>query len=283
MIHQEKLFLKLRLLKERGQLPKSQCGNYFMVFLRPLLSANVVIEQRSGSGRRLIVKDGATLAAFIDRHFNRGQPTGDLPQRVVGVHRFRDSKAYPNDNPEIVQVRAWRQHVLLRNAEPVGADVETSLHSVFSFQLGTTYTLHDRCALVEGPVMFSLFERLALEISLVIYGQGRASKRLVTWLMDQSQTEFSLLHLPDYDPVGLNEFERLRKSLGVRVQLHLPDNLEELFARHSKRQLLHKRNSQALLAKLRSSDCLEVQRVVRLIDGHNAGLEHEALLIDRGT
>jgi hypothetical protein len=132
-------------------------------------------------------------------------------------------------------------------------------------------------------VMFSLFERLALEISLVIYGQGRASKRLVTWLMDQSQPEFSLLHLPDYDPVGLNEFERLRKSLGVRVQLHLPDNLEELFARHSKRQLLHKRNSQALLAKLRSSDCLDVQRVVRLIDVHNAGLEHEALLIDRGT
>jgi hypothetical protein len=49
-------------------------------------------------------------------------------------------------------------------------DVETRLHSVFSFQLGTTYALHDRCALVEAPVVFSLFERLALEISLVIYG-----------------------------------------------------------------------------------------------------------------
>jgi hypothetical protein len=172
-----------------------------------------------------------------------------------------------------------RQHVLFRNSEPVGVDVETGLHSVFSFQLGTTYTLHDRCALVEGPVVFNLFERLGLEISLVIYGQGRASKRLLTWLTNQSQSEFSLLNLPDYDPVGLNEFERLRKSLGVRVQLYLPDNLDELFAHHSKRQLLHKRNSQALLAKLRRSECLEVHRVVRLIDDHNAGLEHEALLI----
>jgi hypothetical protein len=38
----------------------------------------------------------------------------------------------------------------------------------FSFQLGTT--LHDRCALVEAPVVFSLFERLGFEISLVIDG-----------------------------------------------------------------------------------------------------------------
>jgi hypothetical protein len=279
MIRQEKLFVRLTLLSDRGELPKSQCSNSFLIFLRPLLAANVVVEQRTGSGRRLVVQDPATLGAFIAQNFRNVEPRDDLPQRVVGVKRFRDSKAFPSDNPEIVQVRAWKRNVLRRNGEAVDAAGETSLHSVFSFQLGTPYTLHARCALVEGPVMFSRFERLCLDVSLVIYGQGRISARFLEWLTKQSEEGFSLLHLPDYDPVGLQEFERIRGRLGVRVHLYLPENLDELFGRYSKRQLLQKRKSQVLLAKLRRSDSSEVQRVVELIDKHNAGLEQEALLI----
>jgi hypothetical protein len=281
MIHQERLFSKLTLLQDRGRLPKSQCGNSFLVFLRPLLAANIVMEQRSGSGRRLIVRDRATLRAFIDKNFHNFELHDNLPQRVIGVKRFRDTKAFASDNPEIVQVRAWQGNVLRKNHKAVDAVAETNLHSVFSFQLGTRYTLHGRCALVEGPVMFSFFERLGLEVSLVIYGQGRISKRLLEWLTKQSEPEFALLHLPDYDPVGLEEFERIRAGLGSRVRLHLPTDLDELFALYSKRQLLQKRKSQMLLAKLRRSDCSEVQKVVGLIDKHNAGLEQEALLIGK--
>jgi hypothetical protein len=54
--------------------------------------------------------------------------------------------------------------------------------------------------------------------------------------------------------------------------------LEARFAKFSNRELLKKRNSQAMLAQLRRSDLLAVRRVVELIDRHNAGLEQEALL-----
>ena len=128
--------------------------------------------------------------------------------------------------------------------------------------------------------MFNTFERLGLDVPIVIYGQGRLSKRLLNWLADQPDAKFSLLHLPDYDPVGLHDFERIQGRLGRRAHLYLPLNLEELFAKYSKRQLLEKRKSQVLLGKVRHSDSSDVQRVIGLIDKHNAGLEQEALLIE---
>jgi hypothetical protein len=88
------------------------------------------------------------------------------------------------------------------------------------------------------------------------------------------------LHLPDYDPVGLSEFQRLHSILGPRVELYLAPDLDSRFERFSNRDLLKKLNSQAMLAQLRRSELPCVRRVVELIDRHNAGLEQEALLID---
>jgi hypothetical protein len=45
------------------------------------------------------------------------------------------------------------------------------------------------------------------------------------------------------------------------------------------KELLMKRNSQAMLARLRGSELPTIRRVVALIDRHNGGLEQEALLI----
>ena len=73
--------------------------------------------------------------------------------------------------------------------------------------------------------------------------------------------------MPDYDPVGLDEFTRLRERLGARVQLHVPENLAFLFKHHAN-------------GELRQSQMAEVRIVLAVIEKHNAGLEQEALLID---
>jgi hypothetical protein len=116
-------------------------------------------------------------------------------------------------------------------------------------------------------------------MALMLYGHGRISNRVVDWLASTKNSGLSLLHLPDYDPVGLSEFQRLQSRLGDRVVLHIPDDLETRFARYSNPGLLERGNSQAMLARLRLSDSLEIRRVVDLIDHYNAGLEQEALLI----
>jgi hypothetical protein len=108
--------------------------------------------------------------------------------------------------------------------------------------------------------------------------QGRASQRLVDWLSNLTAPGFSLVHLPDYDPIGLAEFERLYACLGERVSLYLPPKLDVLFTRYSNRKLLQKAKTRTIMGRLRGSRLADVQRVLKLIDSHNAGLEQEALL-----
>ena len=133
-----------------------------------------------------------------------------------------------------------------------------------------------------NPRGIRMFERLRLPVDAVIYGQGRVSRRLLEWLSSQ-QTPFSLLHLPDYDPVGLNEFQRLRKFLGEKAQLHIPADLSQQFSRYSNSAILAKPRSRVLLANLRNSAVPEVRRVLDFIQRHNAGLEQEALLLARAA
>ena len=132
---------------------------------------------------------------------------------------------------------------------------------------------------MENPAVFTTFERLSLPTPIAVLGRGRISEQLLNWFDNQSKATFTLFHLPDYDPVGLNEFGRLRARLANRVLLHIPDDLEQRFVRFGSRKLLNKPNTQAMLANLRASKCAEVLRVVKLIDKHNAGLEQESLLL----
>lgn len=272
---------KLRELVESGSLPASQCGKAFLKLIAPLLDSGVLVWQRSGAGRQLEVNGADALRDFYLQSFPEVVLHPHAGSRVTSVGRFRDSKAMTNNEDEIISVRVWRDDASLKNGKPVCATVPTVAHGVFSFLLtrDSSYELHGPCALVENPAMFALAEQLNLGVGLLLYGHGRISDRAVEWLTRRADADFSLLHLPDYDPAGLSEFQRLQSRLGERAILHLPADLEARFARFSNRELLKKSNSQTMLAQLRRSDSPVVCRVVALIDRYNAGLEQEALLI----
>ena len=273
--------VRLRELINNGALPASRCGKAFSKLLAPLLESEVVYWKRSGGGRQLFVGDTGALLEFCRRSFPEVALAATAESRVIGVGRFRDSKAMANTAHEIISIRGWRETALLKCGQSVGAAAATAAHGVFSFLLAPDhlYRLHGRCMLVENPVLFAAAERLNLDVDAVIYGHGRISSRVLEWLAT-SDSNFSLLHLPDYDPVGLSEFKRLHARLGTRVELYLPPDLEARFERFSNRDLLKKVNSQAMLAQLRRSELPSVRHVVELINRHNAGLEQEALLLE---
>ncbi len=268
-------------LLENNPLALSACSGSFRKALKPLLDSGVVVEEKSGAGRHLAVRDAAALQAFFSQQFPDTPVFEGASSRSTAVARFRKSKALKSDLPEIVCVRAGREDTLFCNDQPTMAAASTAKHGVFCFLLGkdNAYTLRGKCALVENPDVFANFERLKLPIALVICSHGRVSNRLIEWLARMPSADFALLHLPDYDPVGLSDFERVRARLGSRAVLHLPPDLPELFARHSDRSLLDKANSRTLLANLQRSPTAEVQQVLKLIAHHNAGLEQEALLL----
>jgi hypothetical protein len=273
---------KLQELVESGALPASQCGQAFLKLLAPMLDSGVLEWKRIGGGRRLVVNNADALRDFFRQRFPEGTLPADAGSRVASVSRFRDTKAMANSENEIISLRAWREDALLKDGKPVGAAIATTAHGVFSFLLAKdcSYELRGLCALVENPAVFAVAEQLNLGVGLIIYGYGRISNRALDWLARMTDSSFSLLHLPDYDPVGLSEFQRLHARLGKRVVLHLPADLETRFAKFSNRELLEKGNSQTILAQLHHSDLPAIRRVVELIDRFNAGLEHEALLIN---
>jgi hypothetical protein len=282
MTSAENILAQITHLLEQGAMPKSACSGSFLKTLQPLLDAGVVVNERSGAGRRLVVRDVPALQDFIRLHFPDIPVYPGASSRAAGVARFRDSKTFSSDTPEIVSVRTWSEKALLHNGQPAGAAFATARHGVFSFLLsaGEQYALTGPCALVENPAVLAQFERFHLPVGLAIYGHGRASNRLLDWLSTMTAPDFHLLHLPDYDPAGLTEFERLRSRLGSHARLHLPPDLDQQFTRFSNCTLLKKLNSQSVLATLRRTTSPEVRQVVALIDRHNAGLEQEALLLN---
>ena len=273
--------IKLRDLAEIGSLPKSECGRAFLKLLAPLLDSGVVCWQRCGVGRRLVVNDADTLRNFSRQRFPNAPLPSGAESRVASVGRFRDTKALANSESEIISLRVWRNEALLKKGKPFDAAALTAEHGVFSFLFtrNCPYALVGRCALTENPAMFVAAEQLNLSVDAVIYGHGRISNRALDWLARTTDSKFSLLHLPDYDPSGLSEFQRLHARLGKRVALYLPSDMEARFARFSNPELLTKANSQAMLAQLRRSELTAIRPVVELIDRYNAGLEQEALLI----
>ena len=273
---------KLRKLVGSGALPASQCGKAFLNLLEPLLHGGVLELKPSGGGQQLVVRNAAAVRDFCQQHFPEAELPANAGSRVESLARFRDTKAMANRENEIISFRVWQDDALLKGGKPIGASSATTAHGVFSFLLtqDCPYKLGGACALVENPAVFMVGEQLNLDVGLMIYGHGRISNRAIDWLASSTAAGFSLLHLPDYDPVGLSEFQRLHARLGERVNLFLPADLEARFAQFSSRKLLEKGNNQAMLAQLRRSDISSIRHVVELIDRYNAGLEQEALLIN---
>jgi hypothetical protein len=133
------------------------------------------------------------------------------------------------------------------------------------------------------PAVFHAFEKLGLDLSPAVYTGGRYSNRFLAWFASNVKAGLKILHLPDYDPLGLTEFLRLYDRIGEAVSLFTPNYLQTLFRSHSKSALLGDVKNHRMLMELRKSNHPSIQHVVALIDESNAGLEQEGLLFGKHT
>jgi hypothetical protein len=134
-------------------------------------------------------------------------------------------------------------------------------------------------AVVENVEVFLEVERILPNIDAAIFYYGRLSKRLLRWLRGSALRHVSIVHLPDYDPVGLSEFMRLRGAC-PRASLHVPSELERLVVQHGNGALMRRPGSVALWPAVRRSSDETVLRVAEILDRHSLGLESQALLLD---
>jgi hypothetical protein len=271
-----------RLLTE-GSLAESVCSRALLRFVSPLINGGVLAWEKSGAGRRLAVRNPGPLTEFLSRKFPKAEiEVRNLPSRVQGVARFRDTKRSRGTGENVICMRGWQDGVLLQHGHDVPVVDATAQRGLLAFLLrpDSSYELRGRIATVENLTVFTHFERLGIDIPLALYTHGRLSKRILSWLQSQTAKGLKIVHVGDYDPVGLDEYRRLRNACGEGVSLHLLRNLAQLFHDYGNPSLLKRLRSQALLQRLRQVEDASLKTVLAHIDETNAGLEHEGLLID---
>ena len=273
--------LCLRLLQE-GVLPKSACAQSFIRSLAPLFDAGVLRWNKAGGGQRLTVANQVGYRRWFFQHFPKMELPDTESSQVQAVAQFRNAKALPSNLPEIVCVRSTEDGVLLRDGVAVQTTQATKQNGLFAFTLTdqTQFALRGTCALIENLAVFHSFEKLCLEPTLAIWTGGVSSNRFNNWLASSIPGGLRVLHLPDYDPVGLSEFLRHHKRLGEAVTLFIANDLPILFRHHCNTSLLADEKNQRTLMQLRKARHPVVQQVVALIDEFNGGLEHEAIFIN---
>jgi hypothetical protein len=160
----------------------------------------------------------------------------------------------------------------------------TAQHGVAACLVGpdTQFEFTGQAVLIENLECFLNAERILPESSIFLNGAGRLSQQLIACLARSTFSQVPVLHFPDYDPVGLSDYLRLRTMLGSRVCLFIPPDIERRFSALADRRLIsEKPRNRALLEKLLSVTwpCPESQKVFCLIKESGAGLEQESLLL----
>ncbi len=265
-------------LRDTGRLPLSQMSARSRRELASLFDAGALGVVRSGVGQVVEVRSPEVLDQVIRNRYPEVGIRPDTPPRAGAVARLRSAKRARGSDRKAVLLRALRPVVCARDGAQ--ADLLATTRrlgcAALVVERGQFWTLTATVAVVENEECFHHVERLGVDADLVLFASGRLSALVLEWLGSPELGECRFIHCGDYDPVGLDEFLKLRAAVGSRARLHIPERLRELVATHGRKELL--RDSARILARLRRTDDPQVRQVVSILDETGCGLEQEILL-----
>lgn len=282
------LIQTLARLLEEGSVPWSSVSAKQRDQLRPLCEAGVLTVERSGGGRRLAVQNKGVVRQFAEDKYPAGldaarAATGSgadesFPASEAVAH-FRDAKRGAV-GAEVLLFRGAPGTTITYEGAPFRVGKLTKTVGVAAVVLNSeaSIAVEEPLAVVENREAFLRFEDLGTTARLACLGGGFLSNRMVEWLCALDIGTGEIVHCPDYDPVGLSEFQRLHNVCGAQVRLFWPDGLETLLERYGKSDLY--KDSAARLDGLADSSHPDIQRLLRLLHRHGQGLEQEILLHD---
>lgn len=273
-------------LLETGSVPWSGVSGKQRDQLRSLREAGVLTVERSGGGRRLAVQNEEVVWQFAEKKYPAGLDAAraaaksgrdsSLPASEAVAH-FRDAKRGAAGD-EVLLFRGAPGATVTYEGVPFRVGQLTETAGVAAVVLGsdTSISIEEPLAVVENREAFLRFEDLGTTARLACLGGGVLSTRMVEWLSALDTGTGEIIHCPDYDPVGLSDFQRLHDACGARVRLFWPDRLEALLERYGKSDLY--KDNAARLDRLADASHPDIQRLLRLLHRHGQGLEQEILL-----
>lgn len=281
----------LSLLVSQHRIPRSQVSAGGMRTLRPLFAGGILDVERSGGGEVVVVRDAAAFETWLLKRFPFLDSQVTTPagaDRANAVALCRDSKATGEGVAQgVLHLRAWGAPSITFcvDGREIPVAELTASHGIAACLLGSESVIdvnNAKVLLVENLECFLRAEALISDTFLALNASGRIPDRLINCLARSRLGNQPLLHFPDYDPVGLSDYLRLKVKLGDRVVLYVPDDLEERFKRFGNRKLISdKPKNRILLEQLDrcSWPCDASERVFKLIKESGSGLEQEALLL----
>ena len=245
-----------------------------------------LVRRRSGAGYVVVVEDEAAFQAFVARTFKRATiPLSAATAGAINLIKWANTKGSRREGQtEGVLARAFSSKIATTATGTFDLSDITGSAGVAGFKLNPQTSLYvpGPVVLVENPELFWDWETYEPTCSsTLILKSGKASNVLLDWLASGSMAAETIIIAADYDPTGLEEYLRIKRKLGERVILPIPENLRALFDFFSNRNLLKPIKSAELLQKLRSEPDEKVQQVIKIIDEFRGGLEHEAFLISK--
>ncbi len=281
----------LRRLIQQQRLAGSELSALAKKQLGPLFLGGVLVAETSGRGEVVEVRKPEQLLAWARHKFPSFEARWQGPAqfgRAQSVARRRSSKAGRNG------VGAGVLH--LRAPSLCGGSVkyngskfpvhDLTVHNGLAACAITTDTQFEftgQIVVVENLECFLNAERVLPSDALFLNGAGRLSDQLIACLGRSTFDPAPMLHWPDYDPVGLDDYVRLRRVLGERVALYVPEDIEKRFGALADRSLIiEKPKNRRLLENLSGQNwpCEASKKVFDLIRETGAGLEQEALFLE---
>lgn len=279
---------KLRRLVETGSIPLSALGKRHEEALRPLVEAQVLVRERAGAGLRYKVTNIEAVIAFARArfpHWDKGLHGLNCLETTIphaaAIRYRKDSKAVTRAASDVVLLRGFKGTHLVSLSTGERFDVsfltEKAGLSALLIKRPFEWAFHGRNVwIVENLEAFLHIEKVEQDVELALYGSGRLSTRVISWLASPLFCVKSFIHFPDYDPAGLAEYLRLKENLKERAVLYIPLNLESMLKEFGKKSLML--NQAHLIRKLRECGVEEIAGVLELLEKHGRGLEQEVLL-----
>ena len=257
--------------------------------LAKLFDLGALREEKRGGGRVVVVANRESVQRFADREFPSGlfaENDASTGRRTQSLNRFGDTKSMPGLDFEFVLLRAFDSakittkisgHIVKVNAPEI-----TRQTGCVALMLQDTDNLADlphidgNVATVEGPELFYRFDWAAVDVNVVILTYGRMSERLRNWVTSP-MVEGTLTHFGDYDPVGLDEYRKL-KERASRTSFYLPPDLEKYFRSGFLKPALMDKSS-VLLPRLAKMKDAAILTLIDLMQRYGGGVEQEVLLV----
>ena len=264
-------------IENEGYVTQSKIGKSIQSDVDRWISIGALKRTIMKRGTRFSIDNQAVYASEKENIFPMGleAATASTHSRRENVLVHKNAKSRQKTYPHIhlVPLIPSMIHISGEVIPLTYAPIPSSMSIAVLYEQLSDWHIKGKIVLIENQEPFLHSHRMFKDAAAIMWYTGRVNSILMEWIESQSM---EILFCPDYDPVGIDEYSKMKTKLGSRVQLFLPDTLQDDF-RFSTPDLLDKPNSRAILARLAHDQSLDADalKVLRLVQKNNAGLMQE--------